>query len=1017
MTTKVTIAKLVKTSLARNIPKKVFLSLLLQNLLADPASDNELLEGLVDLPPRDSVKEDTTLVQIELALEFAGSSIENARTFFRLLPRLSVVAQCRYLASIKNQHKTIFKDNVLAEIALVLLPQYTHDVEKLILGATGLLSHEVKSLWSRLMFLWRSVAQCHPIHCNGVLDNTKIIACSQDTGFSVQFVKKTLLLVSARLEHSTARSDQELINGLLKSTESIENTFELNVFSKKYASYLKMKKVAWLTARFKTWSFNEVFLEKYATYFKIPTQNHTEVIVELVGIFFEGLLFAIELAEMPYILFNWKNFIVSRLANALKAFRPLKISGIAEEIGDSLVTATMTYNMPKLTQCKVGGVTSPYDLRKKFLKSCIYLKIITLEQYGKAFSEDARSMSLSLITHEVGQLTQVEQITHEFNSKLAKARMEFTTFEESKLTDYFRSLCDSNFEYLEVKQACLAALVGELVDVSIKERNNEKLARLLLGFLNSISTANFVFFCSSKGPWLILNPLIEYIDSESFSIDDDDSNFQDVYLSFGTILSSVICIVCFFGVDFDRVNIKPSYTVDYINKFFFRLADTLTSAVMDHDEDDKTIVSNYDTLLADWIASLFDVSNDGLSDELLKSVKVKQIYKLMLIIFQQAVSARIANVINSASMNNGIDYLSQNFLAPCSIEIMKWITTRIGATQVHSEAMVEILLKIIESNMGSDQASTIAGPNFAFKMILNVVAPSIFRALKNCKGPNATRLVKFLLTVVDTEYCVASSAHMLDTHDLRVPLRKIKSQLVLLVKKPDAVSLSKCWAHIRACFRNTAPQDLCDAILDEISRCARTPLLAQSEDARLMMDFLISTLVFDSFATSKDILCQVSRMEKKSSSPLSYSKTAAVNRLQFLLSMDSHYSSIFDEGEQAGTPAAPAEIRGMFEAKDDLLGFDTDDLFNDMQQDLFEDAMELDPASATHSYKIRRPAHGPSSASISSTYFAVNMIGSTLNLVILEITRIAAANDYYSGVEDLVKNRVKLELAACLKSL
>lgn len=1020
MQSKVTIAKLVKTSLARNTPKKIFLSLLLQTLLTDSTTDNELLDGLIELDNKAYSGPDLSIAQVELALEFCASSCDNAKTFFRLLPRLAVETQLKYMTALKNSYESLFKESVLAEFVKVILPGYTSDLELLLSAVSGSPSHELKSLWSRLMFLWRSVAELHSELAGGAIDASVFLNCSKQANFSLEYTNKTIALVSTGEKSKAFQLIPEIKNGTVEPSLFPDSTYTLNSFSKKYASYLKLKKVAWLTARFRTWNFNDQLLEKYSSTFRVMTQDPLDVIEEFVDIMFSGFLLAAELNEEPYILFNWKNYIVSRFSYALKSFRSLQIGGITEDIGEHLIAKTMAFNVPRITQTRVGGAQAPYDLRKKFLKSCIYSRIITLEQYGNAFSEDARAMSLSLITHEVDQLSHVDQITHAFNSKLAKVNVEFTSFEESKLIDYFQSLSESNFEFSEDKQVRLATLVKELVESAIKERNNEKLSRLLLGFLNSISTANFVFFCSEKGPWLILELLIQYIDTESFGVDDDDCNFQDVYSSFGIMLSSIISIVCFFGIDFSNVTIKLSYCVDYINKFFFRLADTLTSSVTDSDEDDKMIVSNYETLLADWIASLFDVNNEGLSDELLKSVNVKQIYKFMLIIFQQAISARIINVLNTASINNGIDYLSQNFLAPCSIEIFKWITTKIGGTQTHSEVFIEIMWKIIESNMGSDQASNMNGPNFTFKMILNIVAPFIINALKGApktSSPNANKILKFLQSTVDPEYCIPSfevPLNDIDIQEARSPLKVVKSELAQIIKKPltEPQQLSASWSKIKRCLKNSAPHDLADNLLEEISRCAKAPLHAQSEDSRLLVDCLIYILVMESFAITDNVLSLMFEWDRTEGPSCSLN---TLRNLDFHLSMDHHYSSIFNEGAPLNSPTSVSgqELKEEFETKDDLMGFDTDDLFNDMPQDLFEDI-----SAGTADNALPHPVSGLSGLTISiyHSYLCSHRTQSALSLVVLQFSILRRSDTTWDRVSDIATARIRLELSTLAKS-
>ena len=992
------IAKLVRTSLARNTPKRIFLALLLSLLQNDPVSDNELVETLLELP-----RTHAHSVQLEYALEFAASTLENARTFFRLLPRLLPASQCRYLTSIKNTYDTLFKEHLLCEFVAVILPKLTADVEARV-AAVLPPSADVKSVWSRLMFLYRVVAQQHGHLVEHGADGAVLVRGSHHAGFSVTYVKKTLLLIAAH------NADREQKNGLAKAPATAEPTYALNCNAKKYAVYLQVKKAAWLAARFRTWAFHEQLLEQFAAYFQLHAQSPAAAIGEFAGVFFTGFVLAAALAERPYVLFNWKNYLVSCLPGALRTFRPLALAGLTEDLGDVLIAAVMLHTVPEITATTVGGARTPYDLRKKFLRSCIYLQIVTLEQFARAFPDDARAMSQAQITHEIEQLSQVDKITHEFNATLAHVNTQFTLFEESKLIDYFVSFPASCCEYLAAQQTHLAALVENFVGSAIRERNNERLARLLLALLNALCTANLVFFCAKRGPWMVLDPVIQYLDQEPFNADADDCGFQDMYASFGMIMCSVISIACFFGVNFADVTVSLSYSVDYINRFFYCLADMLTGAFAGSNDDDRTIVANYDYLVADWVAALFDVNNDGLSDELLKSVNVKQIYKFILIVFQQAIRARAVNVLDAASINNGIDYLLQNFLAPCSVAIVKWMAAQIGPAQPHSDAVIDVLWKIVDNNMGTDNASAAPAPTYTFRMIVNVIAPFVVTALRDVpKSDTGSKLLALLQTTADPEYCVLASApgSGVGVFEARFPLRAIKAEVALLHKKPaDILQLAQAWGRICSCMRSASAADICDALLEELARCAKAPLHAQSEELRLFLDYLVYTLVLGSF--TEGAKCPLSVWELHFAADSVPTADYVPASVQFGLSIDHHYLSVFNEGNTPANPANTGLVED-FETKDTLMAFETDDLFSDIHQDLFDDPMQLEPDG---------PAEAPEPAasgsrrlvSTATAYNCAAAMCSPLALTALHLARVDSI--YWTRLAGVAHEKLRHEWAA-----
>lgn len=850
-------------------------------------------------------------LELKYAWIYAFGGAGDLQKFMEILPKLEVRSQREYILYVKNHFLELTKD----ELSKLFVNQ--HYVKFTLEILTKSFSEVNMNLLYTVLFFWGTLIDKHRLII--VTSSFKELAISvmskltelHNTVMLAYFTKKAkLILDSTDLGKELKATMPFKFEKTILST--VKLSYSLNVKSKKVLHYLKAKKFIWLNSQFRLWQL-EKLLERYISFFSLQKLSSTELISEIFNAFFGGIYCAISLEEEPYVIFNWRNYIVSRLPALLKS---LKLLHSSETLEDSLMTAVSQLNDLMFVKLIVGSSQQPYNLKKVFLRSCIYRDVISLMAFVKLYPEEADTVSSSLITHETEQLNHIEGLTSEFNAKLLNINTEFTLLEESKLIEYMESLPTSNLQFLEIKQNQLHKLVLSLIDTLIREKSNEKLSRLLLALINCSSVANYVFFCDTQGSWSVLNKLIAYIDAESFAVDDDDSNFQDTYAYFGILLTGVIAISSFFGVDFKTVTVKNLYTIEYIHKFFYRPCDDLTSTVEGADDEDNTIVANYNNLLGDWINALFDINNEGLLDDLIKSVNVKQIYKLIFVIFQQAVSARVAGKLTAASLNNGIDYLSQNFLAPCSAEIIRWICTNIGPMHANNEMLIQILVRIIETNLGDSSGD----PNYTFRAVLRIVGPEVISRVQSLPNWENTatmaRLVKLIRQHIDQAYVyVPQSVRLADSSvsSSETLAASLKAALVhYLREEGDDAAL---WKTVGGIFSALTVRELMSLLVEEIEACAH----GTAEEAKIMVDFLIFLTVVTSKPGYDELYSSWNLLEKE------LPAHTHVTDSRFTLTMDSHYASIFNEATAS-----------YLDPRDDLMtDLEMDDLFND--DDLFGD--------------------------------------------------------------------------------
>lgn len=942
--------KLVKLSIRKRTPPKAFLKLFKQLLEKENVLDNEILESLIELNSLPRLDQAPKSLQFSYAIQFACSGgSENAR-FMKLLSKTSVETQRKYILYFKNNFKRLLPENLMREFINEGFLEYSKELSQNFRQKE--LNQLLRNVWTYTLFLWGSIIEHHSdliaisafkelgIHIMTTLKT------SEDPDMMNYFSSKANLILNTSELYKDAHTP--IVHAKSKtetpSFASIKKSLALNMSSKRVQHYVMLKRFIWLNTRFRSWDINQL-VERYFQFFKILMQKVEDVIEEIVRAFFGGIIIAIKLQEDAFVIFNWKNYIVTKLPQVLKELKVVHNQGISENVEEMLLQKLEAYKDEAITKMTAGGLEDqPYDLRKQFTLSCVYRQVVTLESMLKLFPKEGENLSQALITHQIEQLTHVDSLNSDIHSRLLDINAELTSLEESKLIEGFKSLASSNMFFLEPKQRRLYELMHKCVDTLTREKNIEKLARLVLALSSALPAANYVFFHDEKGPFGLLDKVIAFIDGESFSVDADDSNFQEVYAQFGVLMSGVILLLSTFGIEFDQVYVESSYTIEYINRFFYQLGQDLTDVFEGENDQDKTIVHNYNRLMGDWINALFDVNNDGLSDDLIKSVNVKQIYKLMLVMFQLAINAKLVGALSSASLDNGIDYLSQNFLAPCAMAIMYWAATKIGPMQPASEAAADVLLRIIRSGG--------AEPSFGFRVVLNTVGRHILaRVCSVGEWRGTEKLAQLAHTVeatLDREYCGARApnANAPEFAGADSAVESVRRAVVHYLAGADAV---ECWRQVRHWWPAVSSAELRETLLQDLERGTRaTGAPGTTEEARVFAQFLVFMIVNsgaearEGFGVGADDGAAPTDTAAVAASPASL-------QYGFTVTVDNHYASIFNT-VSAQEAKAPKDA--------DITDLDMDDLFNDVGDDLFGDMMAQTMPPLDSPPVCRTPATG-----------------------------------------------------------
>lgn len=411
---------------------------------------------------------------------------------------------------------------------------------------------------------------------------------------------------------------------------------------------------------------------------------------------------------------------------------------------------------------------------------------------------------------------------------------EFISFEESGLINFISELSQKG------SQKKVSETILEHMREFVRTKQLEKLNRLLLALMNNIEMVNIIMFHTNLS---LLHILIDYIDFETFAIGPDD-DFQDVYSYCGVGVLSIILILEVFHIDLSKIDLN-SYAVGFVNNFYYRLGDNLTNNTpLEKDDDDLTIIENYNNLVTEWINALFDDSNDGLSDELMKSLGIKQIYKLMPIIYKQAIMATKLGKINMGILSNGLDYLSQLFLLPVTTCLVKWM----ARDNKDSELYKQVISELMKPNVDQDS-------NPMSRIILNICGNDVLRVVNDNK-------IKQFIHYKDVEKTIENNINVWE----RVKFSSSFDQFDLLLKNKRETILY---------------------MIQELYTFQET----KDENSKLFINLLISVLILDSIENIDDLeywkreLNKTSELQSKSNNE---DKT-------FSCILDYHYSSIFND--------------------------------------------------------------------------------------------------------------------------
>ena len=967
MSERPTLAKLVKQSVARDVNSKTFIGFYEKLIQTSPISDNEFISSLLEIAPSNTYEHKLqTRRKMLLVIELGLSNDARLRQFWKCLAETGISSQISYLYHFNNLltkilnkvDKVILKllvNSVFGDYILAVkskIPDTLTNAQKELLHCVVLVGGQLYDKFSNMVLKDDDTVNRIIVKFINKLQKANL---PQLSALWIELVKKLLTRKQySQLTGESFGSDaahhhhqhSELKDRAPQHThhavsKSLSTT---NLSQEKLLRYTLGKEYVWFRRLMVGWKFNgelSSVLSLYILRFIDPKDKNNLYLITRRILRANIVSFAFELVncDSNYVLYNWKNFIVSRLPKLLANLR------FSDE--DSFEKAILdTFNsLPESVVTTISdiiiGSKKQYDLRQSFVKSCILNKLITIHSFQKYFPLDSK-INQQVLVNELGQANHELNLQGKFNEKLLSINSEFTSLDESELMEFINSLLVP-LEYLELKQVEFTKLILKIVEDLISEKDNEKLFRLMISILNNCTILNLIVF--NSGPYELLNRLIDYLDHESFNCEDEE-NFQDQYSYFGVMLLTVISIIDTFKLDIDSIEIKDSFVVDYVNNFYLSLGDSLTNKVPDDaNQEDKTIAENYSSLLTDWINALFDDSNDGLSDDLIKSISIKQMYKLIPIVYQQAIIACKIGKINFSILTGGIDYLTQIFLIPCTISIINWLLNEMLSNRSDSESLpIKVLYEIIKSNLGDESADMSiqsSGSNgggssndfdinrLIFKVVMRIGGSNVLQSLKQIKNWEKSLTIKKIINIITTQIGInyidndKSFKHEISVDiNINETLRKCLTQGIISQDRIPILSLNL--QFIDAYIRKNKVEFI-ELFIDAINTIQKS----NDDNTRVFVNAGVFIMINESVNNNdeKQYWLEVLSTPVNNGESDSTKNKVVKGETKFELSMDFHYSSMFNDNNSVGNNTNSKN------EKDDIFGdfMDDDDLFTDKQ--------------------------------------------------------------------------------------
>lgn len=365
------------------------------------------------------------------------------------------------------------------------------------------------------------------------------------------------------------------------------------------------------------------------------------------------------------------------------------------------------------------------DIRHEFLRSCIALRLIKIDDFTICLKDDAKAEHRLLNTDDIIKDINTGETVHDLknyiNEIFLSKNPEFDAVSSSALARFLFQV--PGFE--ATSQYQFALIIYQTFKDLIFQKKNIYLRRLSLSLLLHLKTLDIVVLYIE--PLRLIKQILNYLDN--WQADEEDLNFQDTFTDFGSMFLLLVFLVKRYNVTLEQLLLLKtdhssySFCIDSLSNFG-NLDGFNTESL---DKNNQSMVN--EDLIDGWINALFD-SSSGISDELMSKSSVKQCFKLIPMIFKQAFLAYKENLIDLDTFKGGVEYFFQPFLLVPLLGIFNWLEDLVWCFSPISSAKdkktFELILNVINYLLVpvvNEEAKVI------HNIILQFVAPSLFQTI------------------------------------------------------------------------------------------------------------------------------------------------------------------------------------------------------------------------------------------------------------------------------------------------
>lgn len=534
-------------------------------------------------------------------------------------------------------------------------------------------------------------------------------------GFEDAFIKFVSNLNS--FDPSIARSLSQIYSPIFGKGFSLTSTDSMTKPSRVF-------RLSWLDSLMKMNRLNPIAFMNELEYFLL-TESSLTLISELIVASFDAIATSILRKDDSRITNAWKTFILKRLPQCVKNLvynSPSQITPAQVELVISQAFIAIPKDTFSLIQSYFRAATDNFeemfaatsasvsnDFRFELLKSLITIHVVPQDALFRILDLNQNSgINVQINPVNIEALQNQGMIIDSSNNSfllpnIAQAALhenvEYTAFEESNIVKLVFILEDFEGIY----QERIAREIVIFVSSWIQTQNTHNLARLVQALLAKPTTIDVLLL--NVPIHQLIAPLVSLLDN--WNHDEEETNFQDVFTDFGTILLMVLFVYHRYNLDLVDLGIQPPSAINLVlptkndpntefsvenNKNRARKLSFVASIIrqVGNSEELDDLRDGQSELIGGWISALFDFG--GISDDLMKQSSVKDLYFLVPTLFKQAIAARAMNIIEPDTLRGGLDYFLQPFLIPTLVPLIRWI-----CNSLWQEQDIPILLQVIQS--------------------------------------------------------------------------------------------------------------------------------------------------------------------------------------------------------------------------------------------------------------------------------------------------------------------------------